>query len=179
MNYQKICKCTISDGPGVRCSLYVSGCRNHCPGCHNPEAQDFESGKLFTNETQQELFAALNHEYIFGFTLCGGEPMEPENQRELVDLVKKIRETFPTKSIWCYTGYTLHSLLYGDQHIEVTDELLSYIDVLVDGPFKIDLRDVSDNNRWRGSTNQRVLDLQQSLKIQEPVFLKGIPNNTK
>lgn len=121
---------------------------------------------------------ALDHPYIAGLTLCGGEPMELENQRELINVLRIVHNRFPHQNIWCYTGYSLDDLLTGSQHCEVTDELLSYIDVLIDGKFILELRDVSDNNRWRGSTNQRVIDLRSTLALGELTLVKGIPNNT-
>ena len=160
MYYGKIYDISIVDGPGVRVSLYVSGCRNHCKGCHNPEAQDFKFGKLFTETEKRRIFKDLDHGYIKGFTLCGGEPFEEENQRELLPLVREIKETFPDKDIWCWTGYEYEDLLKnGKKHCEVTDQLLYYINTLVTGPFILSQRDISDNNRRRGSRNQKIINL--------------------
>lgn len=178
MNYGHIYKNSVVDGPGVRVSLYTSGCRVHCKGCHNPETWDFNFGKLYTEESEKEILEALGHDYIQGFTLCGGDPMEEESQRVTVNLLKKIKELYPNKDTWCWTGYEYVDLIKdGKKHCEVTDELLSYVDVLVVGPFVLELRDISDNNRWRGSTNQRVIDLKETRKQGHIVMLKDIPNN--
>lgn len=160
MNYIKIYKTAITDGPGVRVSLYVSGCRNHCKGCHNPESWDFTFGKVFNQESLNELLDAIKPSYIAGLTICGGEPFEEENQKVLVDVIKKVRETYPNKNIWCYTGYEYEDLLEGGKkHIEVTNDMLKYIDVLITGPFILELMDITENNKWRGSTNQKIIDL--------------------
>ena len=137
MNYANIKKYDIADGPGVRVSLFVSGCRHHCKGCFNAETWDFNYGQPYTAETEAEIIDALKSSYIAGFTLLGGEPFEPENQVEMVKLLKKIRETYPEKSIWCYTGYLYDVDLIpsGKVFTEVTQEMLSYIDTLVDGEF--------------------------------------------
>lgn len=160
MNYIKIYKTAITDGPGVRVSLYVSGCRNHCKGCHNPESWDFNFGKVFNQESLNELLDAIKPSYIAGLTICGGEPFEEENQKVLVDVIKKVRQTYPNKNIWCYTGYEYEDLLEGGKkHIEVTKDMLKYIDVLITGPFILELMDITENNKWRGSTNQKIIDL--------------------
>jgi anaerobic ribonucleoside-triphosphate reductase activating protein len=178
MYYGVVKKTDIADGPGVRVCLYVSGCRRHCPGCHNPETWDFKYGKEYTAEVEQEILEAMNHDYIQGFTFCGGEPFEEENQRVIVELVRKIRERFPEKDVWSWTGYEYDDLLEGGmKHCEVTDELLSYIDVLVVGKFILALRDITDNNRWRGSLNQRVIDMNKTREEGHPVMLAGVPNN--
>lgn len=178
MNYTNIIRTTIADGPGIRVSLYVSGCRNHCPGCHNYESQSFSYGIEFSDNTVTEIMSLLDHSYIAGLTLCGGEPMEEENQRDLVNFVDQVRTKFPEKNIWCYTGYEFEDLVAGGRkHCEVTDRLLSMIDVLVVGRFILEQRDITDKNRWRGSLNQRVLDVKQSLSRGKPVALKDIPNN--
>lgn len=162
MNYGTIKDCDIANGPGVRVSLFVSGCRHHCKGCFNPETWNFQYGQPFTEETETQILNALSPSYIQGFTLLGGEPFEPENQRVLVNLLKKIRETYPDKDIWCYTGYLYDVDLpeNGKVHTEVTDEMLSYIDVLVDGEFVEELKDIT--LVFRGSSNQRILNLRQS-----------------
>ena len=161
MNYAAIKKYDIADGPGVRVSLFVSGCRHHCKGCFNAETWDFHYGQPYTGETEDEILKALSFAYIEGFTLLGGEPFEPENQQELVKLLKKIRETFPEKSIWCYTGY-LYDVDFtegGKVYTSVTEEMLSYIDVLVDGEFIEAEKDLS--LEFRGSRNQRILHLKE------------------
>ena len=159
MNYANIKKYDIADGPGVRVSLFVSGCRHHCKGCFNYEAWDFEYGRPYTAETEAEILEALKPGYIAGLTLLGGEPFEPENQVELVTLLRKVRETYPEKSIWSYTGYVYDKDLVpgGRAYTDVTDEMLSYLDVLVDGPFVEELKDIT--LQFRGSSNQRILKM--------------------
>lgn len=159
MNYANIKEYDIADGPGVRVSLFVSGCRHHCKGCFNEETWDFQFGNPYTKEVEDKIISLLDSAYIQGFTLLGGEPFEPENQVELVKLLKRIRETYPQKDIWCYTGFLWDVDLVEDgrAHTEVTDEMLSYIDVLVDGPFVEALKDIT--LVFRGSSNQRVLEL--------------------
>lgn len=161
MNYGEIKKYDIADGPGVRVTLFVSGCRHHCKGCFNAETWDFHYGNPYTEKTEKEILDALNHPYIAGLTLLGGEPFEPENQRELVKLLKKVREMYPKKNIWSYSGYVYDKDLIpgGSAYTEVTDEMLSYIDVLVDGPFVEDLKDIT--LQFRGSSNQRILNLRE------------------
>ena len=152
-------KCDIADGPGVRVSLFVSGCRHHCKGCFNAETWDFAYGSPYTKETEEEILRLLEPDYIRGFTLLGGEPFEPENQRELAGLLVRIRETYPGKDIWCYTGYLYDRDLQpgGCVFTDVTETMLSCIDVLVDGEFIEEQKDVT--LRFRGSRNQRILTL--------------------
>lgn len=159
MHYGNIKECDIADGPGVRVSLFVSGCRHHCKGCFNAETWDFNYGKPYTKETENEIIQLLASDFVQGFTLLGGEPFEPENQVELVKLLKRIRETYPQKDIWCYTGYLYDVDLPegGKVHTDVTDEMLSYIDVLVDGEFVEAEKDVT--LVFRGSRNQRIIHL--------------------
>ena len=159
MNYGNIKECDIADGPGVRVSLFVSGCRHHCKGCFNKETWDFDYGMPYTKETGDEIIRLLAPSYIQGITLLGGEPFEPENQKELAGLLKRVRETYPDKDIWCYTGYLYDVDLPegGRVHTEVTEEMLSYIDVLVDGEFIEEEKDVT--LVFRGSRNQRIIEL--------------------
>lgn len=159
MNYGNIKKYDIADGPGVRVSLFVSGCRHHCKGCFNSETWDFNYGQPYTEETEAEVIEALKPDYIQGLTLLGGEPFEPENQVELVKLLRKVREVYPNKDIWSYTGFIYDRDLQegGRAFTEVTEEMLSYIDVLVDGPFIEAERDLT--LVFRGSRNQRILKL--------------------
>ena len=159
MNYGNIKECDIADGPGVRVSLFVSGCRHHCKGCFNKETGDFDYGMPYTKETEDEIIRLLAPSYIQGLTLLGGEPFEPENQKELAGLLKRVRETYPDKDIWCYTGYLYDVDLPegGRVHTEVTEEMLSYIDVLVDGEFIEEEKDVT--LVFRGSRNQRIIEL--------------------
>lgn len=163
MYYGNIKKYDIANGPGVRISLFVSGCRNHCPGCFNQETWDFQYGQPFTEETQQEILRLLKPDYIEGFSLLGGEPFEQENQEVLCGLLKKIRKTYPQKTIWCYTGYRydLDLLKGGKKYTEYTEEMLSYIDVLVDGKFIEEEKDVT--LVFRGSRNQRILKLREEI----------------
>lgn len=174
MNYGSIKKTDIANGVGVRVSLFVSGCTHHCKECFNPETWNFEYGTPYTEETQTELLEALSPGFIKGLTLLGGEPMEPQNQRELLSLVTKVKEQYPDKNIWCYTGYTLEKdLLPGADsraRCEVTDELLQYIDVLVDGEFQIDQKNI--RLKFRGSANQRILDLPRSLAAKRGIELE-------
>ena len=159
MNYGNIKECDIADGPGVRVSLFVSGCRHHCKGCFNKETWDFDYGMPYTKETEDEIIRLLAPSYIQGLTLLGGEPFEPENQKQLAGLLKRVRETYPDKDIWCYTGYLYDVDLPegGRVHTEVTEEMLSYIDVLVDGEFIEEEKDVT--LVFRGSRNQRIIEL--------------------
>lgn len=161
MNYGNIKECDVADGPGVRVSVFVSGCRHHCKGCFNSETWDFNYGQLYTSETENQIIQLLAPEFIQGLTLLGGEPFEPENQRELVKLLKRVRKTYPQKDIWCYSGYLydVDMIPGGKIYTEVTDEMLSYIDVLVDGEFVEALKDVT--LVFRGSSNQRILHLKE------------------
>lgn len=167
MNYAEIKYFDIANGEGVRTTLFVSGCRRGCPGCFNSGAWSFKAGEPFTRAVEDKIIESLDHEFTDGLTLLGGEPMEPENQRGLVDFVERVRERFPRgagadgragKSIWCFTGDTLDELMPGGRHhTEVTDRLLECIDILVDGPFVQDLYDIT--LRFHGSSNQRIIDL--------------------
>lgn len=164
MHYAKIQYYDIANGLGVRTSLFVSGCFRRCKGCFNQKAWDFHYGRPFDRAVEQQIIQSLKPPYIAGLTLLGGEPMERENQRGLVDFVQRVKKTFPNKTIWCYTGYVYQRdfILEGGAHCEVTDRLLSCIDVLVDGPF---LQDKQDKRlRFCGSSNQRILDLAASRK---------------
>lgn len=160
MNYGNIKECDIADGPGVRVSLFVSGCRHHCKGCFNAETWDFHYGKPYTKETEDEIIRLLSPDYIQGLTLLGGEPFEPENQRELIRLLRRVRKELPQKDIWSYSGYLFDVDLAegGRAHTEVTQEMLSYLDVLVDGPFIEEQKDIT--LKFRGSRNQRVIKLE-------------------
>lgn len=160
MNYGTIKYCDIANGVGVRSSLFVSGCRVYCPGCFNGEAQDFGFGPAFTREVEDELIDSLRPSYVRGLSLLGGDPMEPENQRVLVGLAERVVMELPEKDIWCYTGYVYDRDLVpgGKRYVEgVTDRFLDCIDVLVDGPFIAAEKDIT--LRFRGSSNQRLIDL--------------------
>ena len=164
MNYGTIKKNDIANGEGVRVSLFVSGCTHHCRNCFNEEAWDFSYGNPFTPETEEEILDALSPDYINGLTLLGGEPFEPENQRALLPFLKRVRERFPEKDIWCYTGYLMDKELLEERlaRCEVTDRMLGMIDVLVDGRFVEGLKDIS--LPFRGSSNQRIIDVRASLE---------------
>lgn len=159
MHYGEIKNCDIANGIGVRVSLFVSGCTNHCEDCFQPETWDFNYGNNFTEETENKILEMLAPDYICGLTVLGGEPFEPENQRVLVDFLRKVRRKYPEKSIWCFTGSTLEMLETEGTHChcEVTEEMLSLIDVLVDGRFDKNKKNIS--LRFRGSENQRLIDL--------------------
>lgn len=163
MNYAKINECDIANGIGVRVTLFVSGCTHKCKGCFNAEAWDFSYGEPFTEKTEQELLTLLSPDYIDGLTLLGGEPFEPQNQRALYPFLEMVKKQYPNKSIWCFTGYTLESdlLNVSRARCEVTDKMLSLIDVLVDGEFVEELKDIS--LRFKGSSNQRLIDLKKTL----------------
>ena len=162
MYYGNLKKCDIANGIGVRVTLFVSGCTNHCPDCFQPQTWDFHYGKPFTDDTRAEIFAELDKPYINGLTVLGGEPFEPENQRELLPFVKNVKVLYPNKTIWCYTGNNLEHEIWqpGPGRCEVTDEFLQYIDVLVDGDFVQDQYDIS--LRFRGSSNQRLIDMNKT-----------------
>lgn len=164
MHYGNIKNYDIADGEGVRVTLFCSGCTNRCEGCFQPETWDFCYGKEYTKETEDQLIQMLTNPNIQGLTLLGGDPFEPSNQRTLITLLRRVKQELPTKDVWAYTGFVYeHDLLEGQRkHTEVTDEMLSYIDVLVDGPFVIDEKDIS--LYFRGSTNQRVIDMPKTLK---------------
>lgn len=159
MNVANIKKYDVANGVGVRVSLFVSGCTHRCKGCFNAKAWDFHYGTPYTGATEAEILEALDKSYIAGLSLLGGEPFEPCNQRELLPLLRKVRERFPQKTVWCYTGYLYDTELQagGRAHCEATDELLSMIDILVDGEFVEEKKDLK--LRFRGSSNQRILDL--------------------
>ncbi len=162
MNYATIKNCDIANGPGVRISLFVSGCTHHCKGCFNEVAWDFDYGEPFTQQTIRTILDMMKPGYIKGLTLLGGEPFEPENQGPIVELLRQVKKAYPQKSIWAFSGYlyekiTSHTL--GDW--AVTQEFLSYLDVLVDGPFVEEKKNLS--LRFRGSENQRLIDMPATL----------------
>ena len=169
MNFATIKKRDIADGPGVRVSLFVSGCTHRCEGCFNEIAWDFDYGAPFTGAVQQELLEALAPDYVQGLTLLGGEPFEPQNQRALLPFLKRVREVYPQKNIWCYSGYTLEQL-QGESRArcEVTDEMLAQLDVLVDGRFVLAKKNI--RLRFRGSENQRLIDMNKTRETGEVVL---------
>ncbi len=165
MNYGNIKPRDIADGVGVRVTLFVSGCRNHCPNCFQPETWAFDYGKPFTKETEDYILDQLAPGFVDGLTLLGGEPMEQENQRGLVPFLRRVRSELPDKSIWCYSGFTWEELTGATParcRCETTDEMLSLLDVLVDGRFVEELKDL--RLRFRGSANQRIIDVPATLK---------------
>ena len=163
MNIAAIKKNDIANGPGVRVSLFVSGCRHRCKNCFNREAWDFNFGTPYTAQTQQEILTALRPGYITGLSLLGGEPFEPENQRELVKLLRRIKKELPQKTVWSFSGFTYEELTGDSRAVcEVTNEMLSMLDVLVDGEFVEAKRNIS--LRFRGSENQRLIDMNKTRK---------------
>ena len=169
MNYATIKNCDIANGPGVRVSLFVSGCTHRCPGCFNEVAWDFEYGEPFTEETIQTILNMLEPAHIRGLTLLGGEPFEPQNQPSIVQLLRRVKKAFPGKSIWAFSGYLFDKdiLAWRLGPREITEEFLSYLDVLVDGPFIQAKKNLS--LRFRGSENQRLIDVPATLKTGEIV----------
>lgn len=178
MNYATIKNCDIANGPGVRVSLFVSGCTHHCPGCFNQVAWDFDYGEPFTEETIQTILSMLRPDYIRGLTLLGGEPFEPQNQPAIVELLRRIKAELPAKSIWAFSGYLYEDIVSGK--LGDTREYLRYLDVLVDGPFVQAKKNLS--LRFRGSENQRLIDIPKTLAAgtvtlwedpNQPVLRKG------
>ena len=157
MNYEKIDKCSVSNGAGVRTVLWVSGCDIRCRNCHNPQTWDFNSGIPFTEETMQELLYDLSKPYIKGCTFSGGHPLDPQNAPKVLEIVKRVKMVFPNKDIWIYSGYVWENIIKD----ETLREILKYTDVLVDGAYVDELRDIS--LAFRGSSNQRIIDVQKSL----------------
>lgn len=172
MNYAAIKRRDIANGPGVRVSLFVSGCTHHCKGCFNQEAQDFCYGAPFTQEVEDAILADLEPSYVSGLTLLGGEPFEPDNQRALLPFLHRLRQQLPDKTVWAFSGYTWEELTGQSRaRCEATGALLSLVDVLVDGEFVEALRDIS--LRFRGSSNQRLLDVPASLAAGRPIPWEG------
>ena len=176
MHYSTIKDCDIANGIGVRITLFVSGCTNHCKNCFQPQTWDFDFGEPFTEETEEKLLEMLKPDYINGLTLLGGEPMEPQNQKALVPFLKKVRKAYPNKNVWCFTGFTYEVLKTDGSHprCEVTDEMLSLIDVLVDGRYVDELKDLT--LQFRGSSNQRLIDM---VKTRENGEVTLLPNNDR
>ena len=170
MYYGEIKNCDIANGVGVRVTLFVSGCTNKCWGCFQPQTWDFEYGQPFTAETEDELMRLLRPAYIKGLTLLGGEPFEPENQRALLPFIKRVRSELPEKDIWAFSGFTYEELNTPGAHpnCEVTAEMLSLIDILVDGRYEEELKNIS--LKFRGSSNQRIIDLKKTRESGEVVL---------
>lgn len=181
MNYSEIKKYDIANGLGVRTTLFVSGCRNHCEGCFQPETWNFDNGHAFDESVEDEILESLSPDYIHGLTLLGGDPFEEENQKALLPFLRKLKARFPDstdadgnkvakKNIWAFTGYLLEDLLPGGRkHTEDTDEMLSYIDILVDGPFVQAQKNLC--LKFRGSENQRLIDMNEYRKTGEIVTI--------
>ena len=170
MNYATIKNCDIANGPGVRVSLFVSGCRHRCKGCFNEVAWDFQYGEPFTQETVNMILAMLSPDHIKGITLLGGEPFEPENQPALVELLRQVKQHYPQKSVWAFSGYLFDKDILSGRlgPWELTREYIGYLDVLVDGPFIQEMKDLT--LRFRGSSNQRIIDVPASLTKGEIVL---------
>lgn len=170
MYYSAIKMFDIANGPGCRVTLFVSGCRRQCPGCHNPETWDFHAGQVFTNQTALEIIDALEDENIQGLTIMGGEPLEPENKKGTRAIVQVVKSVCPEKDVWLYTGYTYGTLkLSGDPVIK---DIFELIDVLVDGEYREDERDIS--LRFRGSQNQRIIDMARTREAEKVVLWEGV-----
>ncbi len=179
MNYAAIKNCDIANGPGVRVSLFVSGCTHRCPGCFNEVAWDFAYGQPFTQETIDSMLSMLAPAYVRGLTLLGGEPFEPQNQPALLELLRQVKEKLPKKSVWAFSGYLFDKDILpgrlGDP--EITREILSYLDVLVDGPFIQEKKNLS--LRFRGSENQRLIDVPATLSAGEIVLWEDWQGNER
>ena len=165
MYYGEIKNCDIANGSGVRVTLFVSGCTNHCEGCFQPQTWNFGYGEPFTPEIEDKLIEMLSPSYIDGLTLLGGEPFEPENQRALLPFVKRVKKEYPDKDIWVFSGFTYEELTKDGTHchIKCTDELLGLADVLVDGKFVLTLKNIA--LKFRGSSNQRIIDLRRTREL--------------
>ena len=177
MNYATIKNCDIANGPGVRVSLFVSGCTHHCPGCFNEAAWDFGYGEPFTQAVIDKILNMLEPSYVKGLTLLGGEPFEPQNQPDIVKLLRQVKSQYPEKSIWAFSGYLFdRDILAGRLGPwEITEEFLRYLDVLVDGPFVMAKKDLS--LRFRGSSNQRLIDVPASLRENKIVLWEDWQGN--
>lgn len=173
MNYLKIEKTSIANGEGIRVVLWVSGCSLYCKGCQNPQTWNFYGGKPFDDNAKQELFEALNKSYIQGITISGGHPLETHNRPDVYCLITEIKKKFPTKDIWFYTGYTWEEIF--EKGARETQRILYWTDVLVDGKYIEDERDLT--LKWCGSRNQRVIDVQKSLKENKIILYNSDYNN--
>lgn len=175
MNYAEIKYCDIANGVGVRTTLFVSGCRHHCEGCFNPAQWDFAAGEPFTAEVEDKIIQSLEPAYVTGLTILGGEPMEQENQAALLPFLRRVKERFPNKGIWLYSGFTWEQLAQGPSRAygQTVPQILALLDVLVDGPFVLAKKDIS--LRFRGSSNQRLIDVPASLTAGEVVLWEDEP----
>lgn len=176
MNYSKIKKYDIANGEGVRTSLFVSGCRNRCKNCFNPETWDFNYGESFTDAVRDEIFESMQNPSVRGITILGGEPMEPENQIGILPFLKQFKEKFPDKTVWLYTGNLYEELMgfRGEfyKHLDITERLLSYVDILVDGRFIEEQKSIG--LRFRGSENQRIIDMKKTRESGKIVIWDGV-----
>jgi len=179
MNYATIKNCDIANGPGVRVSLFVSGCTHHCKGCFNEVAWDFNYGQPFTQETVAEILQLLSPDYVKGITVLGGEPFEPENQPAVLDLLRQVKAKYPNKTVWAFSGYLFdRDILSGKLGLwEITQAYLNCVDVLVDGPFIQEKKDLS--LRFRGSSNQRIIDVPASLQQGKVVLWQDWQGNER
>ena len=179
MHYAEIKKFDIANGEGVRISLFVSGCPHHCKSCFNPEAWDYNYGKKFTEKEEDEIIEFLGNDFIKGLTLLGGEPMWPDNQKGVLPLLRKVKEKYPNKTIWCYTGYLFDKEIMDKMYKEndFTREFLSYIDVLVDGRFVESL--LNRTLYFRGSSNQRIIDVKKSIRRKKVVEYEMVKEGEK
>lgn len=181
MYYGAIKKSDIANGEGIRTSLFVSGCRNKCKNCFNPETWSFTYGNLFTPDVAEDILATFNSPFVSGLTILGGEPMEPENQRELLPLVREFKRRYPDKSLWVYTGNLYEELTAGigkhEKCIDETAELLSYVDILIDGRFEEEKKSLGI--RFRGSTNQRIIDMNATRSQGKIVIWEGCKYDKK
>ena len=172
MNYATIKWTDIANGEGVRISLFVSGCTHHCKNCFNKIAWDFEYGELFDEQVQNQILKELENDYIAGLSLLGGEPLEPQNQAALYPFIKKVKELYKNKTIWCYTGFVFDEtkglLKETEKNTSITEELISLFDVLVDGPFMEELKNI--RLKFRGSANQRIIDVKKTLQNKKIVL---------
>ncbi|MEG0367268.1 MAG: anaerobic ribonucleoside-triphosphate reductase activating protein [Coprobacillus sp.] len=169
MHFATIKEVDIANGAGVRVSLFVSGCTHRCQDCFNDIAWDFQYGEEFTQETIDYILKALSPSYIKGLSLLGGEPMEPSNQQGLLPLLRQFKQMYPDKDVWCYSGYVLEELLEGGKaHIDITNEILNDIDILVDGKFVAELKDI--RLKFRGSSNQRIIDMKKTIQSKNIVL---------
>ena len=177
MNYATIKPFDVANGPGVRVSLFVSGCTHRCKGCFNEEAWDFSYGEEFTDKEADRIIEALRPDYIKGFSLLGGEPFEPVNQKELAPLLERIKEAYPDKTIWCYSGYTLEADLLSGRlcDFSITKRMLDCIDILVDGKFVEEKKNLQ--LRFKGSENQRIIDLKKTLRENKTILWEGENND--
>lgn len=172
MNYGAMKKTDVANGPGIRVSLFVSGCTHGCKGCFNREAWDFKYGREFTKQVEDEIMEALSPSYIRGLSVLGGEPMEPQNRGVVLSLLRKVRERYPEKDIWCYTGYVYENDLLRwiqEENAREVAELLSLIDVLVDGAFVEERKNL--RLAFRGSENQRLIDVKESLRLGSTIMI--------